>query len=357
MSGMMLPSIRRKSHEISEDLPSQLNSIQERLCQQERMSQVLIKQAVKIKEEIMRDLAKQSHEKAFQSGGILQEHIKTITNVVNYLNQDIKELGKQISLWNQAHRTTVHAMETLEIHHAKTLTDLRSRIVRCDSSITKLNSLINQNNNAIKVQNENIERLEKKIVESLHDIEIKMLGFSTKLDQSINQYERNTENIERKLSSRVSHLDSTSQNILHELQMALDGNIKRVEADIKKTEIRLTENIKNENSHFLQLKTLEHELSERHHLLNERLSDLEEKTRNDRKITETFISSTDEKLRQKMKLLEDEIDHWKKDCVEGFSAVHDGLNNIDNIMQNKYKLTKQQLWKEISQIRKMVVLM
>lgn len=312
MSGMMLPSIRRKSHEISEDLPSQLNSIQERLCQQERMSQVLIKQAVKIKEEIMRDLAKQSHEKAFQSGGILQEHIKTITNVVNYLNQDIKELGKQISLWNQAHRTTVHAMETLEIHHAKTLTDLRGRI---------------------------------------------MLGFSTKLDQSINQYERNTENIERKLSSRVSHLDSTSQNILHELQMALDGNIKRVEADIKKTEIRLTENIKNENSHFLQLKTLEHELSERHHLLNERLSDLEEKTRNDRKITETFISSTDEKLRQKMKLLEDEIDHWKKDCVEGFSAVHDGLNNIDNIMQNKYKLTKQQLWKEISQIRKMVVLM
>lgn len=86
----MLPSLNQKSQEISEDVPSQLNLIQERLWQQERMSEVLIKQAVKIKEEIMRDLAKQSQEKIFQPGGILQEHIKAITNVVNYLNQDIK---------------------------------------------------------------------------------------------------------------------------------------------------------------------------------------------------------------------------------------------------------------------------
>ena len=58
-----------------------------------------------------------------------------------------------------------------------------------------------------------------------------------------------------------------------------------------------------------------------------------------------------------MKQLEQEINHWKKECYEGFSAVHDGLSNINSIMEGKYKLTNQQLWKEVSQIRKMVVLM
>ena len=86
-------------------------------------------------------------------------------------------MGKQISLWNHAHFTTNQAMKTLELHHARSLTDLRSRIVRCDSSITKLHSLINQSNNAIKMQNETIENLEKKLVESFHGIEVKVICF------------------------------------------------------------------------------------------------------------------------------------------------------------------------------------
>lgn len=358
MSGKMLPSLNQKSQEISEDVPSQLNLIQERLWQQERMSEVLIKQAVKIKEEIMRDLAKQSQEKIFQPGGILQEHIKAITNVVNYLNQDIKDLGKQISSWNHAHFTTNQAMKNLEIHHARSLTDLRSRIVRCDSSITKLNSLINQSNNAIKIQNENIENLEKKLLESFHNIEIKMHGFSSKLDKSISQYEMNTENVQRKFSAQVSHLDSNSQCILKELKVALDSNIKKVEVDIKKIETKMTDIIKTESkNHLLQLKALEYEWSEKQHLLNERLNDLEEKRTNDRKAMEKFISSAEAKLDYNVKQIEQEIDLWKKVCYEGFSAVYDGLSNIDNIMEGKYKLTNQQLWKEVSQIRKMVVLM
>lgn len=76
-------------------------------------------------------------------------------------------------------------MKNLEIHHARSLTDLRSRIVRCDSSITKLNSLINQSNNAIKIQNENIENLEKKLLESFHNIELKVIFFNNLKNASI----------------------------------------------------------------------------------------------------------------------------------------------------------------------------
>lgn len=69
------------------------------------------------------------------------------------------------------------------------------------------------------------------------------------------------------------------------------------------------------------------------------------------------FQSAEAKLDYNVKQIEQEIDLWKKVCYEGFSAVYDGLSNIDNIMEGKYKLTNQQLWKEVSQIRKMVVLM
>lgn len=57
------------------------------------------------------------------------------------------------------------------------------------------------------------------------------------------------------------------------------------------------------------------------------------------------------------KQLQKNMDHWKEECRSGFLAVHEGLSNMDKIVDGKCLLMEQLLRKEISQIRKMVVLM
>jgi hypothetical protein len=45
-----------------------------------------------------------------------------------------------------------------------------------------------------------------------------------------------------------------------------------------------------------------------------------------------------------------------RECREGFSTVHESISNMKTVMDGKRKILEDQLRKEISQIRKMVVL-
>lgn len=52
----------------------------------------------------------------------------------------------------------------------------------------------------------------------------------------------------------------------------------------------------------------------------------------------------------------EEVQRLKRECREGFSAVHESITNMKQVVEGKRKLMEEQLRKEISQIRKMVVL-
>lgn len=71
--------------------PSRLDILEERLAQQERNSQQLIDRAFKIKEDVIDSLnfTHGTWQEEKHSRSMLQEHIRTITAVVNKLNTDI----------------------------------------------------------------------------------------------------------------------------------------------------------------------------------------------------------------------------------------------------------------------------
>lgn len=52
----------------------------------------------------------------------------------------------------------------------------------------------------------------------------------------------------------------------------------------------------------------------------------------------------------------EEFGKLKRETREGFSVVHESISNMKTVMEGKRKLLEDQLRKEISQIRKMVVL-
>ena len=52
----------------------------------------------------------------------------------------------------------------------------------------------------------------------------------------------------------------------------------------------------------------------------------------------------------------EEIARLKNECREGFSVVHESINNMKTVVDGRRKLLEDQLRKEIGQVRKMVVL-
>lgn len=52
----------------------------------------------------------------------------------------------------------------------------------------------------------------------------------------------------------------------------------------------------------------------------------------------------------------EEMQRLKKECREGFSTIHESIGSMKQVNDGKRKLLEEQLRKEISQIRKMVVL-
>lgn len=53
---------------------------------------------------------------------------------------------------------------------------------------------------------------------------------------------------------------------------------------------------------------------------------------------------------------QEEFSKLKREVREGFSTVHESISNMKTVMEGKRKILEDQLRKEISQIRKMVVL-
>ncbi|XP_036367353.1 protein FAM81A-like [Octopus sinensis] len=357
MNAPQLPPIGQAHYSHYQGI-SQLDTIEGRLQQQERLSEVLINQALKIKEEILQELRDGSGAKVQPAKLMLKEHIAMITNVVNSLNHDIQKMEKKIGSRDYALSESNKAIKSLEIHHAKSLTDLKARIVRCDSSIAKLNSIQKQCNDAIKFQTDCVNNLEKELEKLRHETEYKLLTVSGKLDKNSTAYQRNIESIQANSNLNVSNVETKTQMLFEEIKTSLESQIRNIENDVKNLDLTLMNSVRQENNGQLQhLYTIEEKWLQKQQEIEQQFKNFEKKLSSNEKSLDEFKHSMKDQLNTVYKQLQKNMDHWKEECRSGFLAVHEGLSNMDKIVDGKCLLMEQLLRKEISQIRKMVVLM
>lgn len=91
-----------------------------------------------------------------------------LLNVVSFCLQSLEE--------NLRHRDnatvgTNNAVKNLEVHHVASLTDLRGRVVRCDTSIAKLSTDLRQSQDALKFTNQQAQDIQNKLTERIHGLE------------------------------------------------------------------------------------------------------------------------------------------------------------------------------------------
>ncbi|KAK3588380.1 hypothetical protein CHS0354_018181 [Potamilus streckersoni] len=350
-------------HPVSSRGPSRIDLLEERLAAQERSTHEALDRAFKIKEDVIDSLnfTNGTWQEEKHARAMLQEHIRTIMTVVNRLNSDIASLEEQIRSRDQAAAGTNSAMKNLEVHHVASLTDLRGRIVRCDTSISKLASELRNISDTMKQVSQQQQDSQNRVMERIHGLESKLIGIGNQLERNSSEQKMKLQHLEGDHGQQMSILDARTRQVIDDLKNSVTTFQANAESEREKVEARLEGVIeKHAQIRDSLVEKLERKIDEQHYVLETKIGKLEEGLMEERQrlvemqqhIETKVIGRLDANLRQQ----QDEISKIKRETRDGFSTVHESISNMKTVMDGKRKLLEEQLRKEISQLRKMVVL-
>ncbi|XP_048359267.1 protein FAM81B isoform X4 [Sphaerodactylus townsendi] len=214
---------------------SRVNSLEDRMSNQERTTAVLLDQAFRIKDGIVSYL---QGNKGFQQGEavalqLLENHIQTITSIVKKLSHDIEMLERQIKTRDDVTSGTNFAVQSMDHKHLQGVGDLRGRVARCDASIAKLSGDTNIIRYEIQKQEREIHAIQSTLENYTNNIEMKEAvekktedGFhylSKRIENSDKTVRFETDlshvkNDQSKLHARIIRFEKTMWNELEEIQ-------------------------------------------------------------------------------------------------------------------------------------------
>ncbi|XP_033125149.1 protein FAM81A-like [Anneissia japonica] len=146
-----------------------------RLLQRERTSQVLVDKARRLNDDFLVTLSNPGNIlQAAEAKALLKEHIQTITTTVATLSKDIEVLESQMMIREQSHKQSNHSVKNLELHHVGSITDLRSRVGRCDASIAKLSTQMRGIFESVSNLSKQLQDLSKNLSETIMDTSTKV---------------------------------------------------------------------------------------------------------------------------------------------------------------------------------------
>ncbi|KAL8562626.1 hypothetical protein ACOMHN_011198 [Nucella lapillus] len=348
---------------VSSDIPNRIDSLEERLHAQERTTQGLIDRAFKIKEDVIDSLnfAHGTWNDEKQARGLLQEHIRTITAVVNRLNGDISSIEESIKARDSAHVGTNNAVKNLEVHHVATLTDLKGRIVRCDSAIGKLGTDVRSCFDSIRQLNQQQQEVSNRIMDRINGVEQQLIAINNQVERNSGESRMKLTHLEGDTNTQMSMIDAKSRQMVDDVKTMMTSLQTTMDAERERSEQRILAMIeKNGSAKDLLIEKLDKRLEDMQYGLEARVIKLEEQLAESRNYIADVQTHIESKLLAKMdsqiKRNSDEIAKLKRECREGFATVHESISNVKTVMEGKRKLLEDQLKKEIGQIRKMVVL-
>ncbi|XP_061174278.1 protein FAM81A-like isoform X2 [Saccostrea echinata] len=343
--------------------PSRLDLLEERLAQQEKNSQNLVDRAFKIKEDVIDSLnfTHGTWQEEKHARNMLQEHIRTITAVVNRLNNDISQLEESVRARDNATMGTNNAVKNLEVHHVASLTDLRGRVVRCDTSIARLSTELQNATAAIKQMSQQQNDMQGKILERIHEVEARMVSIQNNQDRIASENKMKLQHLEGDTGQQMATLDSRTRSIIDDLKNTLTMYQSSSDTEREKLESRMMSNIERISAAKDSLiERLERKIDEGTFVTDNRIQKIEEAIMEERAKIADIEHHLENKIAARLEQMaaqqKEEFSRLKREVREGFSTVHESITNMKTVMEGKRKILEDQLRKEMSQIRKMVVL-
>ncbi|XP_051896319.1 protein FAM81A-like [Pristis pectinata] len=306
-----------------------------------------------------------SYSRALKNGGegeyvvrqLLEEHIRYITVIVKQINKDIEVLQDQIRTLDSGSRGTNNMVKTLEMRHLEGIGDLRGRVARCDASIAKLSADLVRICEGIQNLSNEQQRTKLTLEGKIKDVEGQISQLLKRIEESIREQERKIKLTMGQSSEQPHLLDVVMKNISEDFKGQVLSSSSRLEQELARKEQDLLHQIER-LSLVMKDKT---ESSEKR--LEERLNHLSVKFDKAEEIQKMKFETQGTKyLEKKLNAIRimiaeriwKEIESIKAETNVGFTAVYESIGSLRQILEAKMKLDKEQLQKQILQVKQMI---
>uniref|UniRef100_A0A8C4TJH7 Family with sequence similarity 81 member A n=2 Tax=Erpetoichthys calabaricus TaxID=27687 RepID=A0A8C4TJH7_ERPCA len=331
------------------------DQLEDRLWIHEKKAATLAEQAFRMKEEIADSLRDMQSKGAAEQVArqVLEEHIRKITAIVRQLNRDIVVLQEQIIARDNVNLGNNAVVKNLEMQHISSLGDLRGRIARCDASIARLSADLKSTYEGIQnLSNE--QKSNKEILETrIKDTENQ---FISRIEFCMAQHDAKMKMTQESGTHQLQLFDSKVKKTADDLKAQIDVLQMWVEKEQKRTVMEFLQKTEQMSS-FLKnrMESSEKALEDKYNKLSMKL----QKMNDTQKMNSGSQSAkqTEEKLNTRIgkieKRLWDEMQNMREETNSGFTAIHESLCSLRQIMETKVKIETTQLQKQIRQVKMM----
>ncbi|XP_039257368.2 protein FAM81A-like [Styela clava] len=335
-----------------------LNHLEDRLLEQERATKSLIEKAFEFKEALSSDIRPSSMDDALQQ--LWHEHIRSVTSSVKKLSRDVEELKFEISSRDRGIVDASYQAKNVEQFAHAGVADLRGRVARCDALIARLAQDVRSATSANELDKKHVDQSTDTNKHKIDHLEREISELTRRLDIVMTQQEGKIEVIKGTSSSQLQAMDSRMRQVLEDIRLSIDSNRKWSESERTRIEHQISQ-IMELNASLAQSKqdAMETRLLEKMDSLQR---SVEECKLDISKVREEMTSTLDSRSRigSMVKDLGDRLDQdiskLKSEYRESFASVKESIDTTNRLINGKIKLVKDEMTRDINNIRKMVVL-
>nr|XP_020648872.1 protein FAM81B [Pogona vitticeps] len=338
---------------------SRVNSLENRLSNQERTTAVLLDQAFRIKDDIVSYL---QGSKGFQPGEaaarqLLENHIQIITSIVKKLSHDIEVLERQIKTRDDVTSGTNFAMQSLDHKHLQGVGDLRGRVARCDASIAKLSGDINIIRHEISKLEREIHTIQSSLENYANNIEMKVMQLLGKLETSNSEQNSNLKAIEGNQHHELQLLDLKVSGVLNDFKEQIQNQRKWTENEVRRYEqgqVYLTNQLLGTMKD--RMETVEKRMEDGFYLISKRIESTDKAEAFNTELSQ--VKNDQNKLHVRItrfeKLIWNELEEIQNEYRSGFQSIRDSLNALKQIQTTKLKLEEEKFKQDMKKIRRKI---
>ncbi|XP_062984690.1 protein FAM81B [Elgaria multicarinata webbii] len=338
---------------------SRVNSLEDRMSNQERTTAVLLDQAFRIKDGIVSYLQgnKGFHQGEAAARQLLENHIQTITSIVKKLSHDIETLERQIKTRDDVTSGTNFAMQSLDHKHLQGVGDLRGRVARCDANIAKLSGDINIIRHEISKLERDIHAIQSSLENYANNVEMKVTQLLGKIETSNTEQDSNLKAVQGNQHHELELLDLKINGILNDFKDQILNQWKWTENEVRRTE--------QEQAHLAnqllgtmkdKLEAVEKKMEDGFYYLSKRIESTDKTVQFDTDLNQ--VKNDQNKLHARItrfeKLMWNELEEIQSEYRSGFQSIRDSLNTLKQIQTTKLKLEEEKFKQDMKKIQKKI---
>ncbi|XP_048359263.1 protein FAM81B isoform X1 [Sphaerodactylus townsendi] len=338
---------------------SRVNSLEDRMSNQERTTAVLLDQAFRIKDGIVSYL---QGNKGFQQGEavalqLLENHIQTITSIVKKLSHDIEMLERQIKTRDDVTSGTNFAVQSMDHKHLQGVGDLRGRVARCDASIAKLSGDTNIIRYEIQKQEREIHAIQSTLENYTNNIEMKVMQLLGKIETSNSEQNSNLKTVQGDHHHELQLLDLKINGLLNDLKDQIQSQRKWTENEVRRFEQDQTY-LTNQLLGTMKdkLEAVEKKTEDGFHYLSKRIENSDKTVRFETDLS--HVKNDQSKLHARIirfeKTMWNELEEIQSEYRAGFQSIRDSFDALKQIQTTKLKLEKEKFKQDMKKIRRKI---